>query len=51
MIKEVYQDGNASIDFKEFATLMARKIEDAEETEEELIEAFKVFDKDGSEDK
>lgn len=48
VIKEVYQDGNASIDFKEFATLMARKIEDAEETEEELIEAFKVFDKDGS---
>ena len=46
MINEVDIDGNGTIDFKEFLGLMARKMRDAD-TEEELIEAFKVFDRDG----
>ena len=47
MINEVDIDGNGTIDFKEFLGLMARKMRDAD-TEEELIEAFKVFDRDGN---
>ena len=47
MINEVDVDGNGNIDFKEFLGLMARKMRDTD-TEEELIEAFKVFDRDGN---
>ena len=47
MINEVDVDGNGTIDFPEFLSLMARKMKDTD-TEEELIEAFKVFDKDGN---
>merc|ERR1711924_557064 len=47
MINEVDADGNGTIDFPEFCTLMARKMKDTD-TEEELIEAFRVFDKDGN---
>jgi len=47
MINEVDADGNGTIDFPEFLSLMARKMKDTD-TEEELIEAFKVFDRDGS---
>jgi calmodulin len=47
MINEVDADGNGTIDFPEFLTLMARKMKDSD-TEEELIEAFKVFDRDGN---
>jgi calmodulin len=46
MINEVDADGGGTINFPEFLTLMARKME-ATDTEEELKEAFKVFDKDG----
>merc|ERR1712196_251896 len=47
MINEVDADGNGTIDFPEFCTLMARKMQSTD-SEEELIEAFKVFDKDGN---
>jgi calmodulin len=47
MISEVDADGNGNIDFPEFLTLMARKMKDTD-SEEEIMEAFKVFDKDGS---
>merc|ERR1712048_1539796 len=47
MINEVDADGNGTIDFPEFLSLQARKMKDTD-TEEELIEAFKVFDRDGS---
>merc|ERR1712171_4605 len=40
-------DGNGTIDFPEFCTLMARKMKDTD-SEEELKEAFRVFDKDGN---
>ena len=48
MINEVDADGNGTIDFPEFLNLMARKMKDTD-SEEELKEAFKVFDKDGNE--
>mgnify|MGYP003315290642 CR=1 FL=1 len=40
-------DGNGTIDFPEFLTMMARKMKDTD-SEEEILEAFKVFDKDGN---
>ncbi|KAI3898631.1 hypothetical protein MKW98_000744 [Papaver atlanticum] len=45
MIKEVDVDGNGTIEFGEFLSLMARKMKETD-AEEELQEAFKVFDKD-----
>ncbi|KAJ2044017.1 hypothetical protein H4S04_006453 [Coemansia sp. S16] len=47
MINEVDKDGNGTIDFGEFLSLMARQSFDNNE-EEELKEAFRVFDKDGN---
>lgn len=47
MINEVDADGNGTIDFPEFLTMMARKMADAA-SEEEVTEAFRVFDKDGN---
>jgi len=47
MINEVDADGDNMIDFPEFLTMMARKMRDTD-TEEEIKEAFKVFDKDGN---
>ena len=46
MIDEVDADGNGSLEFPEFLNLMANKMRNAD-TEEELIEAFKIFDRDG----
>ena len=39
--------GNGTIDFPEFLTMMARKTKDSD-SDEELREAFRVFDKDGN---
>ena len=47
MINEVDSDGNGTIDFPEFLTMMARKMKDTD-SEEEIREAFRVFDKDGN---
>uniref|UniRef100_A0A672J087 EF-hand domain-containing protein n=1 Tax=Salarias fasciatus TaxID=181472 RepID=A0A672J087_SALFA len=44
MINEVDADGNGTIDFPEFLTMMARKMKDTD-SEEEIREAFRVFDK------
>ena len=46
MINEVDADGNGTIDFMEFLTMMARKMKDTD-SEAEIKEAFKVFDKNG----
>lgn len=45
MINEVDADGAGAIDFPEFLTMMARKTKDTD-SEEEIREAFKVFDRD-----
>ena len=47
MLQDVDADGNGSIDFPEFLTLLARKLKDSD-SEEEFKEAFRVFDQDGS---
>nr|8B6Q_A Chain A, Haloalkane dehalogenase,Calmodulin-1,Haloalkane dehalogenase,Calmodulin-1,M13 peptide [synthetic construct] len=47
MINEVDADGDGTIDFPEFLTMMARKMKDTD-SEEEIREAFRVFDKDGN---
>merc|ERR1712115_9805 len=41
------KDGDGTIDFPEFLTMMARKMKDTD-SEEEIREAFRVFDKDGN---
>uniref|UniRef100_A0A8C6G6P8 EF-hand domain-containing protein n=1 Tax=Mus spicilegus TaxID=10103 RepID=A0A8C6G6P8_MUSSI len=45
MINEVDAASNGTIDFPEFLTMMARKMKDTD-SEEEIREAFRVFDKD-----
>lgn len=47
MIEEVDEDKSETIDFKEFLGLMAKKMKETD-TEDELLEAFKVFDRDGN---
>ena len=47
MIEEVDCDKNGTIDFPEFLTMMARKMKEVD-GEEEIKEAFRVFDKDGN---
>ena len=47
MINEVDIDGNGTIDFTEFLTMMSRKMKEPD-SEEEIREAFRVFDKDGN---
>ncbi|CAH1794084.1 unnamed protein product, partial [Owenia fusiformis] len=47
MVNEVDADGNGTIDFEEFLSMMSRKMKDAD-SDEELREAFRVFDKDGN---
>ena len=39
--------GNGTIDFPEFLTMMAKKMRETD-SEEEIREAFRVFDKDGN---
>ncbi|XP_060060404.1 calmodulin-A-like [Erinaceus europaeus] len=46
MVHEVDVDGNGMIDFPEFLTMMARNMKDTD-SEEEMREAFRVFEKDG----
>lgn len=46
MIKELDLDGNKTIDFQEFLTVMARQPDTF--SEEEIREAFKLIDKDGN---
>merc|ERR1712064_161539 len=46
MINEIDEDGNGTVDFEEFLVMMSKKLKDTD-SEEELREAFKVFDSDG----
>ena len=45
MIKKVDTDGSGEIDFEEFLQMMQNMMEEGQ-TEEGMIEAFKVFDRD-----
>ncbi|VDO73750.1 unnamed protein product [Heligmosomoides polygyrus] len=47
MINEVDADGNGTIDFPEFLTMMTRNMKDTDSAEE-MREAFRVFDQDGN---
>ena len=47
MIKEVDIDGNGEIDFDEFLAMMAKKLKETD-LEEDIREAFRVFDNKGS---
>jgi len=47
MINEVDADGNGTIDFKEFLEMMTKHMKEAD-CDQELREAFKVFDTDGN---
>ncbi len=46
MIKEVDNDSDSKIEVEEFLKIMNNKLKQTE-TEQELIEAFKIFDKEG----
>lgn len=48
MINEVDADGNGTIDFPEFLTMMSRKSTVSCDEEDELRQAFKTFDRDGN---
>ena len=47
MINEVDADGNGTIDFPEFLSMITRELKDCD-TEKCLIEAYMVFDRDGN---
>ncbi len=47
MINEVDANGNGTIDFPEFLTLMVRRTNNTN-PEEEILDVFKVFDRDGN---
>ncbi len=47
MINEVDADGSGTIDFPEFLMMMARKVKQID-NDEEIREAFRIFDKDGN---
>jgi len=47
MIKEIDADGCGTIDFPEFLRMMERRMRDTD-AEEEIREAFKIFDKEGN---
>ena len=47
MVNEVDADGNGTLDFPDLLNLMASKMKDTD-SEEEISEAFKIFDKDGN---
>jgi len=47
MLNEIDEDGNGTIDFPEFLTMMAKKMKDVDH-EETIREAFRIFDRDGN---
>jgi calmodulin len=48
MINEIDQDGNGCISFNEFVYLMTKNVHEDGDIEEEIREAFRVFDREGN---
>ncbi|CAG9323448.1 unnamed protein product [Blepharisma stoltei] len=48
IINEVDHNGNGTVDFPEFVTLMAKRMVPSADPMEEIMEAFRAFDRDGS---
>ncbi|XKL65671.1 hypothetical protein PGB90_009091 [Kerria lacca] len=46
MVNEVDQDGNGTIEFKEFLEMMSKKLKSTDK-DHELHEAFRIFDRNG----
>nr|XP_022331536.1 neo-calmodulin-like [Crassostrea virginica] len=46
MITEVDANGNGTIEYPEFLTMMSKKMKDSDTNEAEMREAFRLFDKD-----
>jgi len=44
---ECMRAGSGTVDFPEFLNMMAKKIQNTDSVEDEIKEAFRVFDKDG----
>ena len=47
LIGEIDQDGNGCISFNEFLYLMTKSVHEDGDIEEEIREAFRVFDREG----
>ena len=47
MISEVDTDGSGTVDFPEVLSLLARTMKN-DDTEQKVLEAFKVFDREGT---
>ena len=47
MINEIDEDGNGTVEFNEFLVMMVKKSDPNADKEQELKEAFRVFDKNG----
>lgn len=48
IISKVDEDNSGTVDFNEFLGLMAKKLIEAENEEDQLINLFKLFDRDGN---
>ncbi|XP_064622657.1 caltractin ICL1b-like [Lineus longissimus] len=48
IISDIDLDGNGTLDFEEFLSFMARKMQDGTEAEDDIKECFRVFDRDGN---
>ena len=47
LIREIDYNSDGEVDFNEFVCLMVKTLNEADKAEEELVEVFKRFDKDG----
>ena len=47
MVREIDYDSDGLVDFQEFTCLMVKQMKDVDDSEEELVQVFKQFDKNG----